>query len=88
MLRAPRPPSNPVPSGPPPRFQDNLKHATLNDRRSPSVRSPPFVEAKMRTIGHHSGSPPHTDISYVQSSDGTGGWFVFSSVIETLSYVM
>ncbi|VDN25043.1 unnamed protein product [Gongylonema pulchrum] len=76
MLRAPMPPSNPVPSGPPPRFQDNLKHHnTLGERRSPSVRSPPFVDSsKIHSVvnNHHSGSPPHTDVSYVQSSDGTG----------------
>lgn len=69
------PPSNPVPSGPPPRFQDEGKHNTLGERRLPSVRSPPFIDNnKIRSTGHHhSGSPPHTDISYVQSSDGTGG---------------
>lgn len=69
MLRAPMPPSNPVPSAPPLRFKESGKHHnTLGERRSP------FVDNKMRSIGHHhSGSPPHTDVSYVQSSDGTGG---------------
>ncbi|KAL3981735.1 Fibronectin type III domain family protein [Acanthocheilonema viteae] len=69
MLRAPMPPSNPVPSAPPLRFKESGKHHnTLGERRSP------FVDSKMRSIGHHhSGSPPHTDVSYVQSSDGTGG---------------
>ncbi|VDM99103.1 unnamed protein product [Thelazia callipaeda] len=67
MLRAPMPPSNPVPAGPPPRFKESGRHNTLGGRCSP------FVDAKVRTFGHHSGSPPHTDVSYVQSSDGTGG---------------
>ncbi|VIO86199.1 Uncharacterized protein BM_BM7465 [Brugia malayi] len=69
MLRAPMPPSNPVPSAPPLRFKETGKHhSTLGERRSP------FIDSKMRSIGHHhSGSPPHTDVSYVQSSDGTGG---------------
>lgn len=73
MLRAPMPPSNPVPSAPPLRFKEsgkhhNTTHNTLGERRSP------FIDDKMRSVSHHhSGSPPHTDVSYVQSSDGTGG---------------
>lgn len=77
MLRAPMPPSNPVPSAPPLRFKESGKrhnHNTLSERRSP------FVDSKVRPIGcHHSGSPPHTDVSYVQSSDGTGGAYFFIS---------
>lgn len=72
MLRAPMPPSNPVPSAPPSRFKESGKHHnTLGERRSP------FIDNKMRSIGYHSGSPPNTDVSYVQSSDGTGGTLFF-----------
>ncbi|MCP9266324.1 Roundabout-like protein 2 [Dirofilaria immitis] len=36
MLRAPMPPSNPVPSAPPPRFKESTKHHnTLGERHSP-----------------------------------------------------
>ncbi|VDM48769.1 unnamed protein product [Toxocara canis] len=73
MLRGPVLPSNPVPSGPPPRFQDVANSQTLNGRRSAnSARCAPFAETKIHA-SHHSESPPHTDVSYVQSSDGTGG---------------
>uniref|UniRef100_A0A914RN25 Uncharacterized protein n=1 Tax=Parascaris equorum TaxID=6256 RepID=A0A914RN25_PAREQ len=72
MLRGPVLPSNPVPSGPPPRFQDIASSQTINGRRSASARCAPFAETKIHG-SHHSESPPHTDVSYVQSSDGTGG---------------
>lgn len=83
MLRAPMPPSNPVPSAPPARFKENAKHHnTLGERRSP------FVDSKMRSISHHhSGSPPHTDVSYVQSSDGTGGTS-FSHVFAKYAFLI
>ncbi|KJH45512.1 hypothetical protein DICVIV_08429 [Dictyocaulus viviparus] len=64
MFRGPTLPSNPIPNGPPARYAD---HTT--GRRSRGSRT-----SEHRQASHHSESPPHTDVSYVQfqSSDGTG----------------
>ena len=51
MLRGPVVPSGPIPSCPPPGFDQQPRKA----------------------ISAQSDSPPNTDVSYVQSSDGTGG---------------
>lgn len=64
MLRGPVLPSNPIPNGPPARYADHTA-----GRRSRGSRT-----SDHRQASHHSESPPHTDVSYVQfqSSDGTG----------------
>lgn len=63
MLRGPALPSNPVPNGPPARYADHTGRRSRGSRAS-----------EHRQASHHSDSPPHTDVSYVQfqSSDGTG----------------
>ncbi|CAJ0945089.1 unnamed protein product, partial [Mesorhabditis belari] len=64
MLRGPALPMGPIPAGPPARYADQ----GTAGRRSRASR------ASERHLGsHQSDSPPHTDVSYVQSSDGTGG---------------
>ncbi|CAJ0583866.1 unnamed protein product, partial [Mesorhabditis spiculigera] len=65
MLRGgPALPMGPIPSGPPARYTEQ----GTAGRRSRGSR------ASERHLGsHQSDSPPHTDVSYVQSSDGTGG---------------
>lgn len=84
MLRGPVLPSNPVPSGPPPRFMENANSQVLNGRHSANDRSPPSAETRLHE-SHQSESPPHTDVSYVQSSDGTGESSNGRSKIGTLS---
>uniref|UniRef100_A0A0N5AAJ1 Down syndrome cell adhesion molecule-like protein Dscam2 n=1 Tax=Syphacia muris TaxID=451379 RepID=A0A0N5AAJ1_9BILA len=65
-------PSNPVPSGPPPRYLLSSDCNTMNGRRSANLITHPLVESRSQGFIRPD-SPPHTDVTYVQSSDGTGG---------------
>ncbi|GMT36995.1 hypothetical protein PFISCL1PPCAC_28292, partial [Pristionchus fissidentatus] len=83
MLRGPALPSNPVPNCPPPRFA-GIGMDMGTGRRSRSSRGSEYKG----TGGHcsNSDSPPHTDISYIQSSDGTGGSSNGRSKMSTLDH--
>uniref|UniRef100_A0A0N4VJ46 Fibronectin type-III domain-containing protein n=1 Tax=Enterobius vermicularis TaxID=51028 RepID=A0A0N4VJ46_ENTVE len=72
MVKPPVLPSNPVPSGPPPRYLLSCDSNTMSGRRSVNLRAHPLVESRSQGFTKQE-SPPHTDVSYVQSSDGTGG---------------
>jgi hypothetical protein len=65
MLRGPIVPSGPIPSCPPPGFDQPTR----------------------KTISAQSDSPPNTDISYVQSSDGTGGNIYICILISCYSFL-
>lgn len=67
-------PSNPVPSGPPPRYLLSSDCNTMNGRRSANLITHPLVESRSQGFIRPD-SPPHTDVTYVQSSDGTGGCY-------------
>ena len=71
-MKPPVLPSNPVPSGPPPRYLLNSDCNTMNGRQSVSLRTHTLAESRSQGFVRAE-SPPHTDVSYVQSSDGTGG---------------
>uniref|UniRef100_A0A915AF13 Roundabout n=1 Tax=Parascaris univalens TaxID=6257 RepID=A0A915AF13_PARUN len=58
MLRGPVLPSNPVPSGPPPRFQDIASSQTINGRRSASARCSSNGRSKAGTLNGGRRSPP------------------------------
>ncbi|KAF8356054.1 sax-3, partial [Pristionchus pacificus] len=83
MLRGPALPSNPVPNCPPPRFAPSNGMDMGTGRRSRSSRG---SEYKGTGHGSNSDSPPHTDVSYIQSSDGTGGSTNGRSKMSTLDH--
>ncbi|GMT06094.1 hypothetical protein PENTCL1PPCAC_28268, partial [Pristionchus entomophagus] len=82
MLRGPPLPSIPVPNCPPRGFAPTGMDISTG-RRSRSSRG---SEYKGTGHGSNSDSPPHTDVSYIQSSDGTGGSTNGRSKMSTLDH--